>query len=78
MNNSSKQIIRSIAGNSCQRSSWQPCSPAPQLVAAPVVPIKAKYQGKSYSDWQAAWWQWLLSLPVDGHPGTGQSGLRRY
>jgi hypothetical protein len=52
-------------------------------VAAPIVPIGAKYQGKSYSDWHAAWWQWLFSLPVEGHPGTdtpdfnvtdGQSG----
>src|SRR5215470_2841206 len=39
--------------------------------------------GKNYSQWSAAWWQWLFSLPVEGHPGTdspefdvteGQSG----
>src|SRR5215203_2973784 len=51
---------------------------------AQVVPPQAKYQGASYAEWSAAYWQWLFSLPVDGHPGTdspdfdvtdGQSGL---
>jgi hypothetical protein len=40
-------------------------------------------QGRSYPQWAAAYWQWLFSLPVEGHPGTdspqfdvteGQSG----
>ena len=50
---------------------------------AVAVPPNAKYQGQSYAEWSAAWWQWLFSLPVDGNPGTdspdfdvtaGQSG----
>src|SRR5688572_14896150 len=52
-------------------------------VAGLIIPMEAKYQGKSYSGWHAAYWQWLFSLPVEGHPGTdtpdfdvtdGQSG----
>ena len=50
---------------------------------AVVVSPNAKYQGQSYAEWSAAWWQWLFSLPVDSHPGNdnpdfdvtdGQSG----
>src|SRR5882724_2678880 len=33
-----------------------------------VLPPKAQPYGKSYSEWSAAWWQWALGLPVDGHP----------
>jgi hypothetical protein len=48
-----------------------------------ALPPNSKAFGKSYADWSAAWWQWLFSLPVDGHPGidspdfdvtAGQSG----
>ena len=50
---------------------------------AQVVPLEANYQGQSYAERSAAYWQWLFSLPVDNHPGTdspdfdvtaGQSG----
>lgn len=50
---------------------------------AVTIPLHANYQGQSYAEWSAAWWQWLFSLPVDGNPGTdspdfdvtaGQSG----
>jgi hypothetical protein len=50
---------------------------------ATVIPPGANYQGQSYAEWSAAYWQWLFSLPVDGHPGSdspdfdvtaGQSG----
>jgi hypothetical protein len=48
-----------------------------------VFPPQSSPYGKSYSQWSAAWWQWLMSLPLDGHPGNdspdfdvteGQSG----
>src|SRR5437016_6031844 len=48
-----------------------------------VFPPQSSPYGKSYSQWSAAYWQWLFALPVDGHPGTdspdfdvtdGQSG----
>lgn len=50
---------------------------------AGVLPPNSDAYGKSYGEWAASWWQWLFSLPVDGHPGTdspdfdvtdGQSG----
>jgi hypothetical protein len=48
-----------------------------------VLPLESQPYGKSYSEWSAAYWQWLFALPVDGHPGSdspdfdvtdGQSG----
>ena len=33
-----------------------------------VYPTTAKPFGKSYPEWSAQWWQWALSLPVEGHP----------
>src|SRR5262245_18921629 len=50
---------------------------------AGVLPPNSKAFGKSYSEWSANWWQWLMSQPVDNHPGNdspdfdvtdGQSG----
>jgi hypothetical protein len=50
---------------------------------AAVLPPQSSPYGKSYSQWSAAHWQWLFSLPVEGHPGIdspdfdvteGQSG----
>jgi hypothetical protein len=40
-----------------------------------VLPPKSALQGKSYAQWSAAWWQWLFSLPVVGHPGTDSPGF---
>jgi hypothetical protein len=48
-----------------------------------VLPPESSPYGQSYSQWSAAYWQWLFALPVDGHPGSdtpdfdvteGQSG----
>jgi len=48
-----------------------------------VVPPGAKFQGKSYSEWAASFWQWMMGLPLEGHPliddpnydfSSGQSG----
>lgn len=33
-----------------------------------VVPIDGDYDGHTYSDLGAAWWQWATSLPVSQHP----------
>jgi len=53
------------------------------MASGSVLPPNSKAFGQSYSEWSANWWQWLFSLPVDGHPGTdtpdfdvtdGQSG----
>jgi hypothetical protein len=56
---------------------------SPATVHGGVLPPNSSPYGQSYSGWSAAYWQWLLGLPVDGHPGNdspdfdvteGQSG----
>jgi hypothetical protein len=47
-----------------------------------IVPPSARFAGRSYSEWSAAYFQWVYSLPLDNHPlfddtvdcSTGQSG----
>ena len=46
-----------------------------------ISPPNSNAYGGSYGEWSARQWQWLYSLPVDGHPlfdtadcGAGQSG----
>lgn len=36
-----------------------------------VYPTTSKPFGKTYAGWSAAWWQWALALPVEGHPFNG-------
>src|SRR3954467_1289404 len=86
MNTSSKQSQRG--------RSWLPilCLSAVMAAAsaqsAPppsvgIVPSDAKFRGKSYSQWAASFWQWMMALPLEGHPAiddpsyvfsAGQSG----
>jgi hypothetical protein len=33
-----------------------------------IVRPDAKYRGKTYPEWAAAFWQWSLGLPLEGHP----------
>lgn len=57
---------------------------ASAALAGPVaIPPQANFQGASYSEWSAAYWQWLFALPADSNPGIdspdfdvtdGQSG----
>ncbi len=51
-----------------------------------IFPPHSYPYGKSYGEWAAAFWQWSLTLPLEGHPfldspsdpyfdfGAGQSG----
>jgi len=48
-----------------------------------ILPPDAKFHGKTYPQWAAAFWQWMLGLPLEGHPAlddpafdfsAGQSG----
>src|SRR4051812_9572588 len=48
-----------------------------------IVPPNARFQGKTYSEWAASFWQWMMALPLQGHPcvddpsfnfSAGQSG----
>jgi hypothetical protein len=49
--------------------------------AVPVVPPWARYEGLTYGQWSARWWQWAFSLPAENNPlldtapaETGQTG----
>jgi len=33
-----------------------------------IVPPDAKFHGKTYSQWAAKFWQWMMALPLEGHP----------
>ena len=41
-----------------------------------VVPVNSNFHGKTYGDWSADWWKWVLSIPADRNPlyddGTGK------
>lgn len=46
-----------------------------------VLPVQSHAYGQTYGEWQASWWQWAYSLPVDSNPlfdngdaTQGQSG----
>lgn len=59
---------------------------APAAGTPKVLPPNSSAFGKTYSEWSAAYWQWLFSLPANGHPGTdptadvtaGQTGRVRF
>jgi hypothetical protein len=48
------------------------------LEAAPAkvkpLPPKGTWDGKNYSQWSAAWWQWALELPANQNPMFDQTG----
>src|SRR5437762_10186792 len=33
-----------------------------------ILPPNSNAFGRSYAEWSAAWWQWLLSIPADTNP----------
>jgi hypothetical protein len=48
-----------------------------------IVPPGSVYDGKTYGEWSASWWQWAFSIPASNNPlldktgadcGAGQSG----
>jgi hypothetical protein len=52
-------------------------------VSPRVLPPGSSPFGKTYGQWSAAWWQWFMQHPLEGHPGvdspdfdvrSGQSG----
>ena len=36
--------------------------------AVTIIPPDATYHGKTYPEWTAAFWQFALALPIEGHP----------
>jgi hypothetical protein len=57
-----------LAGDGGQNSPGitPPQAQAPQEVQ--IVPPDAKFRGNTYPEWAAAFWQWSLALPLEGHP----------
>jgi hypothetical protein len=39
-----------------------------------IVRPDERYQGKTYGQWAAAWWQWVYSIPIDQNPVTDPTG----
>lgn len=39
-----------------------------------VLPPQSNPHGKTYGEWAAAWWQWVLSIPADRNPLTDSTG----
>ncbi|MCL4788714.1 MAG: hypothetical protein KJ070_18290 [Verrucomicrobia bacterium] len=37
---------------------------------ANILPPHSHPFGKSYGEWSANWWQWLMEHPIEGHPGV--------
>ncbi len=52
---------------------------APMVAAAEkpnpgVVPVNSNFHGKTYGDWSAEWWKWVLSIPADRNPLNDTTG----
>ncbi len=41
---------------------------------ATVIPPQAHPHGRSYSEWAASWWQWVLTQPVESNPVLDPTG----
>jgi hypothetical protein len=44
-----------------------------------IVPVDAKYGGKTYQQWSDAWWKWSVGIPSDVNPlfdETGENALQ--
>src|SRR6266511_4357873 len=39
-----------------------------------ILPVDSNPYGKSYGDWGAAWWAWVLSIPGDQNPNFDATG----
>jgi hypothetical protein len=39
-----------------------------------ISPPQAHPYGKSYGEWAAKWWQWVMSIPADRNPLTDTTG----
>jgi len=39
-----------------------------------ILPPQSQPYGKSYGEWAAEWWQWVLSIPADRNPLTDETG----
>ena len=39
-----------------------------------IFPPQSHPYGKSYGEWAAKWWQWVMSIPADRNPLTDETG----
>jgi hypothetical protein len=39
-----------------------------------IAPPTSSSHGRTYGEWSAAWWQWVLSIPADRNPLTDPDG----
>ncbi|WER49962.1 hypothetical protein CupriaWKF_22935 [Cupriavidus sp. WKF15] len=43
-------------------------SPASNVTQPVIIPANATFLGKTYPEWETAFWQWSLALPLDNPP----------
>jgi len=64
-------------------STDQPGPTAPTVSSGPsalgssvggIAPTQSRPHGRSYSEWAAAWWQWVLTTPVSSNPVLDPTG----
>ncbi len=71
-------LLMILAG--CQEAT-APTAPLPAAAEAdkcrdsvPVLPPWSEVHGLTYAEWSQAWWQWLISIPIDQNPGLDPDG----
>lgn len=47
---------------------------AAALLPAPVLDPTGTYAGKTYAEWAAAWWKWIMELPGPDFPVKDSTG----
>ncbi len=48
----------------------------PGAVALEILPPDEPWAGVTRGEWDARWWQWAISMPVDVNPGADATGER--
>jgi hypothetical protein len=61
-------IVRGLLVVSCLSISLTPTSRGETIIAPGIGDPGSSYAGKTYSEWSAAWWRYLMSLPTTNNP----------
>lgn len=72
-------ILTALISSGCSpdQTTPTPLEEAPsalQAIVHGIAPPQARPHGKSYSEWAATWWQWILETPVSINPGLDPTG----
>jgi hypothetical protein len=43
-------------------------SPASNVTQPVIIPVDATFAGRTYPEWETAFWRWALALPIDNPP----------